>query len=357
MKLRNLLITALCALAVSAGFTSCTEDENNSWKDGSKVDLPQYRAFILSEGTMSLNNSHLFFVNPQTDEPYETDIFEKQNGIKLGDTANDMVTYNGNIYIIVNVSKVMYKLNGSGVKLASYAFDETLGEPRNIVAYNGKIYVTCYGGYVARFDANSLAYESKVATDPNPEQIVVYNNKLYCVNSGYGEGHTMSVISIYPFETIESVEIPTNPFGLQKGNDALYIQSYRTDWTVMVSRFNPQTNTYTEIATATRMMADGDKLYLANSTSADWVNYTTTLSVYDEKTKITDAWNLTGTGANAITNGNVYMIEKNPYDGSFYVATTDYYSNSPVYHFSSDGSFISTFSAGGINANSMVFMQ
>lgn len=51
----------ICGLMIAAGFTSCSDDEeDNSWKEGSKVDLPQYRAFVLSEGGYGKNNSHLF---------------------------------------------------------------------------------------------------------------------------------------------------------------------------------------------------------------------------------------------------------------------------------------------------------
>lgn len=359
MKLKNLFLTALCALTLTVGFTSCNDSDTHSWRDGSKVDLPDYRGFILSEGTMNKNNSHLFFVNPATGETYAEDIFEAQNGIKLGDTANDIITYNGDLYIIVNVSKMLWKLSGAGVMQASYSFNDELGEPRNIVAYNGKLYVTCYGGYVVRFDANTLAIEAKVKTDANPEQLVVYNGKIYCVNSGYGSGHTMSVIDINDFTTATSIECPANPFGLQAGFGKLYILSYRPDYTTMVSVFDLQTNTFKEIGNGSRMWAEGNTLYVGSTVNkGDWSNpdYETTFYIYNAATDSRETWNLSGI-PEALSKSTVYMIERNPYDGSFYIATADYYSNSPVYHFSSTGSYLGSFSAGGINANNMVFLQ
>jgi len=360
MKLRNLFFTALCALAVTAGFTSCSDDDDydDSWKEGSKVDLPEYRAFILSEGSMGKNNSHLFFIDPATDTPYKSDIYETQNGKKLGDTANDMIEEDGYIYIVVNVSKRLVKLNGSGVELASYSFDDTLGEPRYIVEENGKLYVTCYGGYVARFDAKTLAFEAKVAVDANPEEIIELDGYLYCVNSGgyAGDGHTMSKIDIRTFNKAEALEIPRNSFGLQEDDGYIYIMSYAPDYKTYVSLYDLNTKTYKKIADATRMHADDDKLYFANATSSDWINYTTTYSVYDARTGNTSAWKLTNAPAE-LSASIVYMIEQNTYDNSFYIATTDYYTDSQVYHFDSTGKYTGKFSAGGINANSMVFLR
>ncbi|MBQ7422894.1 MAG: hypothetical protein IJV27_12255 [Prevotella sp.] len=362
MKFRSLFLSALCALTVVAGFTSCNDnDEIPAWKEGATVELPQYRAFILSEGSMNANNSHLFFINPETDEPYQTDIFEAQNGIKLGDTANDIITENGDIYVLMNVSEVLYRLNGSGVIQAIYnGFEaDQLGQPRSMVEEDGKIYVTCYGGYVARFDAKTLKYEAKVQTDANPEEIVEHDGILYCVNSGYGLGHTMSIIDTKKFDKAESAEIPSNPFGLKEDDGHIYIMAYNADYTTSVYTFDTKTKKYDKIADASRMLPVKDKLYLGNTVNkGSWVSpdYETTFSVYDTNTRKTAAWNLTNV-PEALKKNTVYMIERNPYDGSFYIATADYVSNSPVYHFTADGNFKSTFNAGGINANAMVFLR
>ena len=61
--------------------------------------------------------------------------------------------------------------------------------------------MTCYGGYIARFDAKTLTLEDSVKVGANPEQIIESKGKLYCVNSGYGEGNTLSAIDIQQFKT------------------------------------------------------------------------------------------------------------------------------------------------------------
>lgn len=357
MNFKQYLVSALCALTLVAGFASCSnDDDDTSWKEGSKVDMPQYRAFVLTEGSYGGNNSHLFFVDPSADTTSVSDIYETQNGKKVGDTANDMIADDGDIYIVVNVSKYIARLNGSGVEQVRYADFSKLGEPRDVVADDGKLYVTCYGGYVARFDAKTLAFEDSVKVNANPEQIIVYNGKIYCVNSGYGKGHTMSIIDEDKFDKAESVETLTNPYGIQEANGHIYVSAYGSDYSNPVAIYNATTKTFKQIGNAGRVLAYGDNLYMANSTSSDWVNYTTTLSVYSATSGSTSAWTLTN-APSAIGKSVVYMIERNPYDGSIYIGTTDYYSNGKVYHFDSTGKYKTMFSAGGINPNSMVFLK
>ena len=273
------------------------------------------------------------------------------------DTANDMIEADGDIYIIVNVSKVLLRLNGSGVELARYTGIETLGEPRNIVEEDGKLYVTCYGGYVARFDAKTLKLEKSVKVGDNPEQIIEHNDKLYCVNSGM-TSNTMSVIDINSFDKAESVEIMNNPFGIQEDNGHIYIMAYDASYKRYVSLYDERTKTCTKIADASNMYADGDNLYMANSTSPDYVNYQTTYSVYNARTGQTTEWKMSNLPA-VMTQGTntVYMIERNPYDNSFYIGLTNYFENSTLYHISADGKYISSVQAGGISPNSMIFIR
>lgn len=358
MKTSKLFLSVLCGLTLSFGLFSCSDDsEDLSWKDGAKIELPRYRAFVLTEGTFNHNNSHLSFLDPAQDTIYSRDIYEAQNGIKLGDTANDMIEADGDIYIVVNVSKVLLRLNGSGVELARYTDFETLGEPRNVVEEDGKLYVTCYGGYVARFDAKTLKLEKYVKVGNNPEQIIEHNDKLYCVNSGM-TSNTMSVIDINRFDKAESVEIMSNPFGIQEDNGHIYIMAYDASYKRYVSLYDERAKTCTKIADASNMYADGDNLYMANSTSSNYIDYKTTYSVYNARTGQTTEWKMSNLPAVMTQSTNtVYMIERNPYDNSFYIGLTNYFENSTLYHISADGKYISSVQAGGISPNSMIFIR
>src|SRR5574344_35086 len=357
MKFRNLLFFLLCSFALIGAFSSCSDDDDEaSWKAGSKVELPNNRAFVLTKGSNGNNTSHLYFYNADVDTTSNFDIYLAHNGKKLGDTGNDMLTYGGDIYIVMNASKYVVRLNGAGMEQARYSFDDKLGQPRFAVVDNDKLYVTSYGGYVVRLNVKTLSFEDTVKVDKNPEEIIAYQGNLYCVNSGYGKGHTMSIINEESFNSSKSVGIVSNPYGLKEANGHIYIQSYDASYNSLVCSYDVSSQKCDTIGYGSRIFAYGDKLYMANSTSKNWVNYTSTFSVYDALTKKTSEWDLTK-APSVLASSIIYMVERNPYTGDFYIGTTDYYSDGTVYRFGSDGVYKTKFSAGGINPNSMVFLR
>ena len=161
MKLRSLFFGTLCMLMLGVSFTSCSDDDDDSKKndEGSKVELPENRVYILNMGSYQKNNAGITFYAPNKSLDVIDDIFFKQNNAKLGDAGQDMISYNNHIYVAVYGSKYITKLNEACVELKRYEFTDEQGQPRCMVAENGKIYVTLTSGNVARLDANTLAFE------------------------------------------------------------------------------------------------------------------------------------------------------------------------------------------------------
>ena len=361
MKLRNLFFSALCLMTTGAVFTACEDDENNeNGNDNAEVVLPKQRVFILNEGIYSMNNANVSFYNPATGEVID-DIYAKQNGgLKLGDTAQDMIEYNGDIYVVMNGSSYITRLSGAGVELARYAFTEEQGQPRYVVAEDGKLYVTLYSGNVARLDAKTLAFEKMVAVGNNPEQLVEEDGKLYVVNSGWGYDNRLSIIDLRTFESAEHVEIMTNPQRIIEVNDRIFIQGYGAaypdPYTYPVQLYDRQTKTVSTIGQGTHMAAYGDKLYVAYCSTADWVNYTTTFYTYDTRTGQKNETSFLKDAPTKLTTGNVYLLEVNPMNGDIYVGVTYYEAGEgDIYRFKADGTFVETFESGGQGPNAMVF--
>ena len=53
MKLRSLFFGTLCMLMLGVSFTSCSDDDDDSKKndEGSKMELPENRVYILNMGS------------------------------------------------------------------------------------------------------------------------------------------------------------------------------------------------------------------------------------------------------------------------------------------------------------------
>lgn len=357
------MTTTLCLLAVGAGFTSCDDDDDDSWNNGAEVALPKHRAFVLNQGSWSMSNSTLTFYNPATGETIG-DLFAVQNGgAGLGDTGQDLIAYDGDLYVVMNGSNYIARLSGAGVELARYRFSEEEGQPRYAVAEDGKIYVTLYSGNVARLDAKTLErVEAMVEVGSNPEQIVEEDGKLYCVNSGWGYDNRLSIIDQRTFTSAEHVEVMTNPQRIVECDDLLYIQGYGAaypdPYTYPVVQYNPQTGDTLTIGQGTHLAVYDDRLYVAYCSTTDWVNYTTTYYTYDPRTGVKSTVSFLKDAPEEVTTGNVYLLAIDPDCGDIYVGVTYYTSGyGEIYRFKADGTYVGSFTSGGQNPCAMAFLE
>lgn len=371
MKLLRMKAAPLCMLALAALFTACDDNEDDwSWEDeGSQIELAHTRGFVLNEGSYGENNSHLCCFNFATDQMYgdkTTDIYEIQNGRKIGDTGQDVITYKGNLYMVVYNSNYVVKLNGVGKEEARISFaDRTdLGQVRNLAAGSGYIYVTSYGGYVSRLDANTLEYKGSVQVGQNPEQVTVLDGKIYCVNSGWGYDNRMSIIDEKSFDTAEHVEVMTNPLSVIATGGKIVVCGYGsadyTQYTNPVQLYDPKTGECTEIGHGTHIAGRGNTLYIVNTTT-DYTTQpysgTTEVSSYDLKTGATKTDVLKNMPED-LKNSTTYGISVSDITGDIYVCTTNFiWGDGTVYHFDADGDYVGKFASGGQNPKKVVFLN
>jgi len=370
MKFRSLFLSAFCLVTMGALFTACEEDDEEEMDNEGPVELPggdaengmgrTPRAFILNEGIYGMNNANVSFYNPATGEVIANIYARQNNGRSLGDTGQDMIAYESNIYVVLNGSSYICRLDTTGVEQARYTFTEEQGQPRYVVADDGKVYVTLYSGNVARLDAKTLAFEKMVAVGNNPEQLVEEDDKLYVINSGWGYDNRLSIIDLNSFAEAEHVEIMANPQRIIEVDDHIFIQGYGAaypePYTYPVQLYDRETKTVTTIGKGTHMAAYGNKLYVAYCSTADWVNYTTTFYTYDTRTGQTSEASFLKDAPAEVVCGNVYMLEVNPENGDIYVGITHYAAGEgDIYRFAADGTFLSSFESGGQGPNNMVF--
>lgn len=361
MKLKSVLFSTMCIAAIGLSFTSCSDDDDyfSPYATSPKV-------FFLNEGSMSMNNATLAGYQPDSDKIY-TSYFMKKNGVKLGDTGQDMIEFNDYIYIAMSGSKVIYKMDRAGTKLAALS---VVDNPRSLTAKDGHIYVACYGAKVLKLDANTLAKQDSIVFEngtANLEGSVIYGNTLYVSNSysyidkQFIYNENLYTVDLATFKKLGAPAIYQNPQQLYSVNGNLYATCTGNyyDKDPELIRFNVTSGTYDVIAPALRMAAYNDTIFFANSVT-DWSSKPyktkTNFGYYDTKNGKIGGTFLKDVPA-ALSSASIYMVSINPYNGDFYIAPSDYTNTCTVYRFHHDGTLVSSFDAGGINTTRAIFFK
>lgn len=191
----------IAALLMGASlFTACNDD------DDPKKNL---QGFEVIDGMLTVcsGNERVGIPGSLTLFDYEKEaatqnVFAKTNGMSLGSTANDALVYGTKLYVTVTNENTLWVLDSKTFKaIKRIDTKELVGndtglKPRRLCSYEGKVYVSTFGGVVAAID--TIAYERKnlYQAGSYPEGIIVHNGFLYVANSDYGNGKNPSISKI-----------------------------------------------------------------------------------------------------------------------------------------------------------------
>ena len=371
MKLGNLLWGALFASTLCIAFTSCDNEEKTTNDEGSKIELPGKRAYILYEGSFGNNNTGIAFYAPNKDADFQSNIYKLQNNKELGSLATEFIEYNDHIYVVVSGSKYIAKLNEACVETGSYKIPEGEGDPRRIIAEDGYLYVTQYGGQVSKIDANTMKLVSTFKGGDNLEGIAECNGKLYVANTYKNDNgnfiYNKEVFVINP-ETMkleEPITVVSNPERIVEKDGKLYLHSkgnyYDEQNTLQV--IDPKNNKVTDLNTPISKMAEGkgDLLYLINNVTLydeNWnvISSENTFTTYNTKTGEKGGSFLKNAPEN-LKSENIYLLSVDDDTDEIYIGTSDYINTGTIYRFDADGNLKESFDAGGINPNNMLFID
>ncbi len=362
MKRRSILFGILCMLALSFSFVACDDDDDDLIDDGSSVTLPSERAYVLNQGGWGSNNASITFYAPNGDADVISDIYKTQNSASLGDLGQDIIEYNDYIYVSVNGSNYLAKLNSACVEVDRVSFasgdSDLSGGIRSIDAEDGYIYASFYGGVVAKINANTLEVTAKLTgIGDNLEGVVIEDNKLYVCNSysvdanyNYTYHTEVYVINLKTFTLADTITVAQNPNILVEEDDKIFLISmdYSSANGYVLQMIDPKNNNaVTQIGYASYMAADNDMLYYVNSVT-DWTTYETvnTFSSYNIKTGATTSNILSSSSATTtLSSAGIYMIEAE--DRSLYIGTTSWGAGTDtVYRFTTNGTYVDSFDCG-----------
>ena len=184
---------------------------------------------VLNEGLFNQNNATLTWYDVESNSITE-DVFQTKNERGLGDTGNDLIRYGNKIYVVVNVSSTIEVLDAKtlvSLKQIPMINDAKPKQPRNIVGYGNKVYVSCFDGYIDVIDTVSFQILNRIKVGLNPENLCVVNQQLFVSNSGGLNppkmDSTISVIDLNSDSEIKKIVLGVNPGTIIKGlNNTIY---------------------------------------------------------------------------------------------------------------------------------------
>ena len=326
--------------------------------------------YVLSEGLFNQNNSTLSWIdftagqadswNAATGRSY--DCFEKVNGRRLGDTANDMLLYGSRIYIAVSESSTIEILDAStsnSLRQIPLSHDGIVSQPRSMTAVNGFVYVCCFDGTVTRIDTLTMIADATVQVGRNPDGICHANGKLYVSNSGgldtRNPDNTVSVIDINTFSETKRITVRSNPGSIYADASGVYVVSrgifdYGTmDYDSRLHRIDTQTDEVTatyDIPILKMDIVDGKAWFYGYGAGG-------TIQVLDLATgQVLDS--------DFITDGTrvecPYSIKVEPATRKVYVCDAlDYVTPGSLLCFSPEGRLLYRVQGIGINPNTVAF--
>lgn len=225
-------IIFLIGITLLAG---CRQEERIFLEEDEVLTSPQVSSVVkgfyqLNEGNMGMNRATLDYFDYTTGR-YHRDIFSERNPQvvkELGDVGNDLQVYGNKLYAVINASNLVVVFD---VRTARMLKQITIPNCRYVTFHKGKAFVSSYAGkvgldpnaelgLVVEIDTASMELTGrKVVVGYQPEQMVVWKNKLYVANSG-GYRHpnydnTMSVIDLNSFAELKKIEVGINLHQMQ----------------------------------------------------------------------------------------------------------------------------------------------
>ena len=178
--------------------------------------------FVLNEGNFQFANSSLTFYDIEADTVIN-DLFYKVNNAPLGDVAESMALVDGKLYIVVNNSKYIYKVDANTI-VCDTTKPYKLGgfySPREILfVAPDKAYVTdIVGTNIWIINPQEMKHTGTIAMGNTTEKMLRVGNELFVSNWSYyytdayshDSYHTVQVVDLNNDVKVADIEVGKEP--------------------------------------------------------------------------------------------------------------------------------------------------
>ena len=318
--------------------------------------------FVLNEGNYQFSNASLSFYDPEADT-VANNLFYKANNAPIGDVAQSLALAEGKLYIVVNNSNYIYKVDADTWECdLTQPFKLTdFYSPREMhfVAPN-KAYVTDLIGTVLWIvNPQDMSHAGSIDMGKTTEKMVQVGNELYVSNwSNYYvpgmEKNSVQVVDVNNDVKVAEITVGKEPNCMAVDVDGhVWVLCEGATWEAdgenpSLWEINPQLKTATKryefngSAMAMKANPAGTQLYVINNNEV-------------RRFGIADAALSESFRIAAPEGGTFYNMAVNPQNGDVYVTDAkNYMQNGMVYRYSEDGVLLASFEV-GIIPSAMLF--
>lgn len=361
----NIFILSILLTFVSCGgddpvnpFVSCGGDDPVNPNETSIAK----GLFVLNEGNFTYANSSLTFYDPEADT-VENNLFYRVNVSPLGDVANSMMIDETGMYVVVNNSKYIYKVDPETMKYQAKL--DGMTSPRHIISINkNKAYVSdqeSTGLWV--INPNTMQKTGFVELGNTTEKMVRAGNEVVVTNwSNFYQpetsNSTIQFVNVETDELVATMDVAPEPNSivLDKNNNIWVLCSggYLPPCEPALFCINPSTRQivkrfdFAEGDYPSSMAIDNKKenLYILNGGFGTLNLYK--MSIGDESFPTEIFVNREQATDNGETNMHVFStVAVSPENGDVYLTDVkNYVQNGEVLRFTSEGEYVTKFSAG-----------
>ena len=185
--------------------------------------------FVINEGNFSYANSSLTFYDTEKDSVINN-LFYRVNGAPIGDVGQSLALIDGKLYIVVNSSNYIYKMDASTIKINLNQPYMLTGfvQPRfmHVVAPN-KAYVSDIASTVLWIiNPKDMTHTGNIEMGKSTETMLQVGRELYVTNWSryYIEGmtnNTVQVVDINNDVKVADIQVGSEPNGIVVDKDGM----------------------------------------------------------------------------------------------------------------------------------------
>ena len=358
MKRLNLFLLAVLAVSLFSCKPNQPEDPN-AFTVGSGV-------LLLNEGNYQSSNASLTFYDPVADT-VANNLFYKVNNAPLGDVAQSMALVDGQLYIVVNNSNYIYKVNANTMVCdTTKSFKLTdFYSPREMhfVAPN-KAYVSdLMGSGLWIVNPEDMTHAGFVETGNTTEKMVQVGNELYVSNWSYyyinaashDSYNTVQVIDVNNDVMVAEVEVGKEPNTMVVDkNGHVWVLCEGRSWDAAYGEQPSLWEIDPMLKTAQRRYEfDGTAQVLKSNPAGDqfYMIYNNGVRRFDlSSMALSETFGITAESGTLF-----YNMAVDSKTGDIYVTDAkNYVMNGTVYRYTNDGVLLNSFEA-GIIPSAMLF--